>query len=84
MNIFHRNAIVNISFGYCNQSISRIRNTSRMVTRSTSAEHMLAIYQTWEEVRERKFNVLIITGATIEMLPFQDVVYCCELTQILD
>ena len=55
-----------------------------MVTRSTSAEHMLAIYQTWEEVRERKFNVLIITGATIEMLPFQDVVYWCELTQILD
>ncbi|MAG95826.1 MAG: homoserine O-succinyltransferase [Alphaproteobacteria bacterium] len=52
--------------------------------KNTSAEHMLAFYQPWEEVRGRKFDGLIITGAPIETLPFQDVLYWRELTQIFD
>ncbi|MEM7445515.1 MAG: homoserine O-succinyltransferase [Pseudomonadota bacterium] len=58
--------------------------TSSYSPRNTSAEHMLAFYQPWEEVRGRKFDGLIITGAPIETLPFQDVVYWRELTKILD
>ena len=58
--------------------------TSSYAPKNTSAEHMLAFYQPWEEVRDRKFDGLIITGAPIETLPFQDVVYWRELTQILD
>ncbi len=58
--------------------------TSSYAPNNISAEHMLAFYQPWEEVRGRKFDGLIITGAPIETLPFQDVVYWRELTQILD
>ena len=58
--------------------------TSSYAPKNTSAEHMLAFYQPWEEVKGRKFDGLIITGAPIETLPFQDVVYCRELTRIFD
>ena len=58
--------------------------TSSYAPKNTSAEHMLAFYQPWEAVRDRKFDGLIVTGAPIETLPFQDVVYWRELTQILD
>lgn len=58
--------------------------TSSYAPKNTSAEHMLAFYQPWEDVRDRKFDGLIITGAPIETLPFQDVVYWRELTQIFD
>ena len=58
--------------------------TSSYAPKNTSAEHMLAFYQPWEAVRGRKFDGLIVTGAPIETLPFQDVVYWRELTQIFD
>lgn len=58
--------------------------TSSYAPKNTSAEHMLAFYQPWEEVRDCKFDGLIITGAPIETLPFQDVVYWRELTQIFE
>lgn len=58
--------------------------TSSYAPKNTSAEHMLAFYQSWEAVRGRKFDGLIVTGAPIETLPFQDVVYWRELTQIFD
>ena len=59
-------------------------STSSYAPKNTSAEHMLAFYQPWEDVRDRKFDGLIVTGAPIETLPFQDVVYWRELTQIFD
>ena len=58
--------------------------TSTYAPKNTSAEHMLAFYRPWDEVRERKFDGLIITGAPIETLPFQEVAYWPELTQILE
>ena len=45
---------------------------------------MLAFYRPWEEVRERKFDGLIITGAPVETLPYQEVAYWPELTRIFD
>ncbi len=58
--------------------------TSSYAPRNTSAEHMLAFYRPWEEVRERKFDGLIITGAPVETLPYEDVAYWQELTRIFD
>ena len=58
--------------------------TSSYAPKNTSAEHMLAFYQPWETVRDRRFDGLIITGAPIETLPFKDVIYWRELTQIFD
>ena len=53
-------------------------------TKNTAAEHMEEFYKTFAEVRDEKFDGLIITGAPIEHLPFYDVTYWDELTQIFD
>ncbi len=50
----------------------------------TSEEHLISFYQTWEEVRDRKFDGFIVTGAPIELLPFEEVTYWKELEQIFD
>ena len=52
--------------------------------KNTSEEHLLAFYQTWEEVKHRKFDGFIITGAPIETLPYEDVTYWKEMQQIFD
>jgi homoserine O-succinyltransferase len=52
--------------------------------RNTPEEHLISFYQTWEEVRHRKFDGFIVTGAPIELLPFEDVTYWDELKRILD
>ncbi|MFD0979875.1 homoserine O-acetyltransferase MetA [Tropicimonas aquimaris] len=53
-------------------------------TRNTAAEHMEAFYKPWVEVQDEKFDGLIITGAPIEHLPFEEVTYWDELQQIFD
>jgi len=53
-------------------------------TRNTAAEHMEEFYKPFSDVRDEKFDGLIITGAPIEHLPFQDVTYWDELTQVFD
>ncbi|NVD40871.1 homoserine O-succinyltransferase [Ensifer sp. HO-A22] len=52
--------------------------------KNTSEEHLLAFYQTWEEVKDRKFDGFIITGAPVETLEYEDVTYWDELKRILD
>lgn len=52
--------------------------------KNTPEEHLISFYRTWEEVRMRKFDGFIITGAPIETLPFEEVTYWNELRQILD
>ncbi len=53
-------------------------------SKNTPEEHLIAFYQTWQQVRSRKFDGFIITGAPIELLPFEEVTYWRELTRILD
>ncbi len=52
--------------------------------KNTPVEHLITFYQTWEEVKHRKFDGFIITGAPIELLPFEEVAYWEELEQIFD
>ena len=52
--------------------------------KNTPEEHLIAFYQTWEEVRDQKFDGFIITGAPIELLDFDEVSYWSELEAILD
>ena len=47
--------------------------------KNTSAEHMIAFYRDWEEVRNEKFDGFIVTGAPVELLEFEDVTYWDEL-----
>jgi homoserine O-succinyltransferase/O-acetyltransferase len=50
--------------------------------KNTSQEHMLAFYESWEDVKHQRFDGLIITGAPIEQMPFEDVTYWNELSEI--
>lgn len=52
--------------------------------KNTSQEHLISFYQDWDAVKHRKFDGFIITGAPIETLPFEDVTYWQELTQIFE
>lgn len=52
--------------------------------KNTSEDHLIDFYHRWDEVRDRKFDGFIITGAPIETLPFEEVTYWKELQQILD
>ncbi|MBM2292766.1 homoserine O-succinyltransferase [Sulfitobacter pseudonitzschiae] len=53
-------------------------------TRNTAAEHMEAFYRPVSEVMEEKFDGLIITGAPIEHLDFDEVGYWDELQRVMD
>ena len=52
--------------------------------KNTSEEHLFSFYQTWEEVKHRKFDGFIITGAPIELLDYEDVTYWDEMREIFD
>lgn len=53
-------------------------------TKNTAAQHMAEFYQPFRDVREQKFDGLIITGAPIEHLDFEDVTYWSELCEIFE
>ena len=53
-------------------------------SRNTAAEHMEEFYRPFRAVRDEKFDGLIITGAPIEHLPFEEVSYWPELTEVFD
>lgn len=50
----------------------------------TSAEHMLAFYKTFDEVKHKKYDGLIITGAPVEQMEFEEVDYWEELCEIME
>ena len=52
--------------------------------KNTDAEHLEAFYTSFESVRERRFDGMIITGAPVEQLDFFDVDYWPELCEIMD
>lgn len=53
-------------------------------SKNTPEKHLTAFYQTIDEIKERKFDGMIITGAPIEQLQFDDVNYWNELKEIMD
>jgi homoserine O-succinyltransferase len=50
----------------------------------TPAEHMLAFYRTFDEIKHRRFDGMIITGAPVEHLEFEEVAYWDELCEIME
>ncbi|WP_424976214.1 homoserine O-acetyltransferase MetA [Dinoroseobacter sp. S124A] len=61
--------------------LTLIRMTEHQ-SKHTSAAHMETFYRPFEEVRDRKFDGLVITGAPIEHLDFEDVTYWDELREV--
>ena len=53
-------------------------------SKNTSQEHLSTFYSTFEEVKSLRFDGMIITGAPIEKLEFEDVDYWAELQEIMD
>jgi homoserine O-succinyltransferase/O-acetyltransferase len=53
-------------------------------SKNTSEDHLLSFYNTWDEVKHRKFDGFIITGAPVEMLDYEDVTYWDEMKAIFD
>jgi len=53
-------------------------------SKNISEEHMLKFYTTFDNVRDRNFDGLIITGAPIEQMPFEEVEYWDELCEIME
>jgi homoserine O-succinyltransferase len=53
-------------------------------TKNTAAEHMEEFYRPFQEIKDQKFDGLIITGAPIEHMPFEDVTYWDELKEVMD
>jgi len=53
-------------------------------SKHTPEEHLKTFYKTFEDVKEEKFDGMIITGAPVEHLPFEEVDYWDELTEIMD
>lgn len=52
--------------------------------KNTPIEHLLSFYTKFSEIKNSYYDGMIITGAPVEMLPFNEVNYWMELTQILD
>lgn len=59
-------------------------HTATHESKNTDAEHLLNHYDTFEDVRNQKFDGLVITGAPVETLPFDEVDYWPELRKIMD
>ena len=53
-------------------------------SKNTSDEHMKAFYKTFDRLKEHNYDGMIFTGAPVEMLPFEEVTYWKELTEIFD
>ena len=54
------------------------------VSKNTPSEHLLAFYHTFDQIKNKKFDGLVITGAPVEHLQFEDVDYWEELKTIMD
>ena len=53
--------------------------TSTHTAKNTAPEHMLAFYKTFDQVKDQKFDGMVITGAPVENMPFEEVSYWGEL-----
>jgi homoserine O-succinyltransferase len=58
--------------------------TKSYVSQNTSSEHLDKFYSYFENIKHEKFDGLIITGAPVEQMEFEDVTYWKELTEIMD
>ena len=54
------------------------------VSKNTSSYHLNTFYKTFADVKDQKFDGLIITGAPVEKLPFEEVDYWDEMCQIME
>jgi homoserine O-succinyltransferase len=54
------------------------------VSKNTAQGHLKSFYRTFSEVRDQKFDGMVITGAPVERMAFEDVDYWPELVELMD
>jgi homoserine O-succinyltransferase len=54
------------------------------IPKNTPIEHLKTFYKTFREIKNNKYDGMIITGAPVEQLPFEEVTYWPELVEIMD
>ena len=59
-------------------------HTQSHVSKNTSEDHLLSFYQTFDDIKHLHFDGLIITGAPVEHLDFEEVEYWDELCEIME
>lgn len=58
--------------------------TASYAPTNTPQEHLIKFYETFDDVRSRNYDGMVITGAPVEQLPFEQVAYWKELCEILE
>ena len=61
-----------------------LMHTTTHVSKNTSQDHLLNFYKNFDELKDRKFDGMVITGAPVENMPFEDVDYWQELCRIME
>ena len=61
-----------------------LMHTTSHTSKNVSQEHLLTFYKSFEELKDRKFDGMIITGAPVENMAFEDVDYWDELCRIME
>ncbi len=56
--------------------------TSSYLSKHVSQQHLLDFYREWDDVREEQFDAMIVTGAPVELMEFEDVDYWEELSRL--
>ncbi|MBQ9071186.1 MAG: homoserine O-succinyltransferase [Clostridia bacterium] len=59
-------------------------HTSSHKAKNVSEEHLISFYKTFDEIKENFYDGLIITGAPVEHMPFEEVEYWKELCEIME
>lgn len=58
--------------------------TKTYTSKNTPASHLLKFYNTFDDIRDRRYDGLIVTGAPVETMEFEEVAYWDELCEIFD
>ena len=58
--------------------------TATHVSKNTPASHLNTFYKTFDEIKDEKYDGMILTGAPVELMPFEEVDYWDELCAIMD
>ncbi len=58
--------------------------TESYTSKNTPSEHLFKFYKTFREIRDERFDGMIITGAPVELLAFEQVEYWKELCEIME
>jgi homoserine O-succinyltransferase len=59
-------------------------HTKSHQSKNVAEEHLLAFYKTFDDIKNQTFDGMIITGAPVEHLPFEEVEYWAELCEIME